>query len=317
MNRNDCDIARDLMPLSIDDVCSAGSQRFLDTHVAECKPCQNVYIRMKAGMPSLKPEPTQEAVALKQGLRWLGRRFKVLWIIIAALVCAIMLLFVAAGVQQMLLNWTSAAPLDTYTVSLYRNDACVNLGLSASFYEQMFNGHQRDDHIIGKTDKDNHTGADNALILTYTVSWFPYQHRQVARSLDEVYGTLTPFKPAGLDSVPIQEGSQLTSVSGWNSDYRYNYALEMQQLCVDDGRLYLADGQTAVQTTTGRTMLLITPGLPVSEIRITDGRDTRTIYTWGDEIPNICADWLDESGLPRSGFLSPSDLDKYQNLIIR
>ena len=46
MNQNNCEIARDLMPLSIDGVCSEGSQRFLDTHVAECKPCQDYFAGM-------------------------------------------------------------------------------------------------------------------------------------------------------------------------------------------------------------------------------------------------------------------------------
>ena len=70
-----------------------------------------------------------------------------------------------------------------------------------------------------------------------------------------------------------------------------------------------------VQTTVGRSLLLLKPGLPVSEIRVTDGKETRTLYTWGDEITNANADWFDENGLPKSGYISPSDYERLKHLI--
>lgn len=101
MNQNErCDIARDLMPLSVDGVCSESSQRFLDEHVAQCPPCQRLYTRMKAGMPALQPEAAHEEQALKQGLKWIGRRFRGLWIALTVLLCAFLLLLIA---------WTNTA----------------------------------------------------------------------------------------------------------------------------------------------------------------------------------------------------------------
>lgn len=311
MNRNDCDIARDLMPLSVDGVCSEGSQRFLDAHVAQCPPCRDTFAQMKAGMPTLQPEPDQEAAALKKGLRYLGKRFKALWITIAALVCAFVLLMTAGGVNQMRMNHTAATPLDAYTISLYRNDALVSMQLSGSFYEQVYNGYKRTDEPTFLPDSNQ-----EALILTYELSWYPYQHKKIADSIEEADASgLTPFKPQGVRTDVIHDGVKLNT--NWKSDYRFTSSLDDDQLCMEDGKLYLIGGKDAAKSTTGRTLLVLLPGMPVAEIRFTDGKNTETIYTWGDEIENIWANRSDENILPESGFLSPSDLDKYADFIVK
>ena len=318
MNRNDCDMARDLMPLSVDGVCSEGSQRFLDDHVAQCPPCRNIFAQMKAGTPTLQAEPTQEAKALRQGLRGLGRRYKALWITIIALACAFVMLLTAAGVQQMLRNYTNNAPLDMYTISIYSNDALVSMGISGSFYEQVYNGFQRDEQFTTLDDSNT-----EAVILTYSVSWFPYQHREIANSLNENTSvnssvtpapTLTPFKSKNTNT---EDAVMELRNPKWNSDYRFTKLLETYQLCVDNGMVYMLDGWDSVVSTSGRTLLVAQPGMPVYEIRVTDGKDTHTIYTRGDEIPNYTAGMLDESGLPQSGIISPSDLERYADFIVR
>lgn len=312
MNQNNCDIARDLMPLSVDGVCSEGSQRFLDAHVAECKPCSDYFSGMKTGnLLSLKMEPTQESKSLKKSLRHMGKRFKALWITIAALVCAFALLLVAAGVNQKLMNHTSATPLDAYTISLYRNDALVSMRLSGSFYEQVYNGFKRTDEPTFLPDSNQ-----GALILTYELSWYPYQHKKIADSLEEGDASgLTSFKPQDVRTDVIYDGAKLNS--NWKSDYRFTSSLDDDQLCMDDGKLYLIGGKDAAISTTGRTLLVLLPGMPVAEIRFTDGKNTETIYTWGDEIENIWANHSDENVLPESGFISPSDLEKYADLILK
>ncbi len=311
MNRNDCDIARDLMPLSVDGVCSEGSQRFLDDHVAQCPPCRDTFAQMKAGIPSLQPEPDQEAAALKQGLRYLGKRFKALWITLMVLVCAFVLLLVAAGVNQMLMIHTAATPLDAYTVRLYRNDALVSMQLSGSFYKQVYNGFKRTDEPTFLPDSNQ-----GALILTYELSWYPYQHKKIADSLEEADANgLTPFKPQGARADVIYDGAKLNT--SWKSDYRFTTSLDDNQLCMEDGRLYLIGGMDAAKSTAGRTLLVLLPGMPVAEIRFTDGKNTETIYTWGDEIENVWDNRSNENALPESGILSPSDLDKYADLIVK
>lgn len=312
MNHNDCDIARDLMPLSVDGVCSQGSQRFLDSHMAECQPCRDYFSGMKAGnLLSLKMEPTQESKSLKQSLRHMGKRFKALWITLIALVCAFVLLLTAAGVNQLCMNHTAATPLDAYTISLYRNDALVSMQLSGSFYEQVYNGFKRTDEPTFLPDSNQ-----GALILTYELSWYPYQHKKIADSIEEADSSgLNPFKQQGGRTDVIYDGAKLNA--NWKSDYRFTSSLDDDQLCMEDGKLYLIGGKDAVISTTGRTLLVLLPGMPVAEIRFTDGKNTETVYTWGDEIENLWANHSDENALPESGILSPSDLEKYDDLIIK
>lgn len=317
MNQNNCEIARDLMPLSIDGVCSEGSQRFLDTHVAECKPCQDYFAGMKTGMLNIQMEPTQESKSLKKSLRHMGKRFKALWITLAALVCAFALLLVAAGVNQMLMNHTEAAPLDMYNINLFRNDALVSTALSGSFYEQVYDGYHRDEYYMTLTDTNK-----DAVILTYYVHWYPYQHKQISKAMDTAVfpdPAPTSFKPMGVDAPLVEDVAVLTGTTGWMSDYRFTTGLEFDALCMDNGQLYMIDGWDSVQTTTGRTLVIPQPGTPVYEVRISDGKETRTIYAaWrGDEITNVSADKFDKNGLPMSGVISPGDLEKYADFIVK
>ena len=313
MNRNDCDIARDLMPLSVDGVCSDGSQCFLDVHVAQCQPCQEYFAGMKNGMLNIKMEPTQEAKSLKRGLHHMSKRIKGLWIALIALACVTVLVLTATYAHSAWWNKTDWAPLDTYAVSIYSNDALVSMSLSGSFYEQVYNGFQQDRYYFALEGDD-----EEQVILTYLVSWFPNQHKKIASAADEVSTSgLSPYQAQGVRADVIYDGVKLNTQ--WNSDYRFTTMLEAEMLCVDNGQLCLLDGWDSVETTTGRTMLVAEPGTPVYEIRLSDGEEIRTIYaSWkGDVIPNYTADMLDEHGLPQSGILAPSDLDKYSDLIVK
>lgn len=312
MNRNDCDIARDLMPLSIDGVCSDGSQRFLDEHVAACPPCQSLYARMKTiQLPEFNAEPNQEAQALKRGLKYLGKRFKALWIALAALVCAFVVLLAIGGVQQMRWHWTADAPVESYRLQLVHDGVSASLRISADFPAQTYNGSGCDVEYV--TDSpDNHTGAPEAVILTYSVSYFPYQAKDILKTVPLVQ-TVQPFQSYTQDTADQEPYNTALHLKG----FLYQGALHNQRLCVEDGKLYLADSLSSALTTTGKTLLVVTPGLPVSEIRCTDGKTTFTAYTWGDEIPPVSEDRYDEYGLPKSGMITPSDLEKYADLIVK
>lgn len=311
MNRNDCDIARDLMPLSIDGLCSEGSQRFLDAHTAECPPCKTLYARLKTlPLPQLQPEPNQEAAALKRGLKHLGKRFKALWIALAALVCAFVVLLVIGGVQQMRWHWTAKAPVESYRLQLVHDGVAASLRIAADFPAQTYNGSGCDVEVV--TDSpENHTGAPEAAILTYSVSYFPYQAKDILKTVPLVQ-TVQPFQSYTQDTADQEPYNTALHLKG----FLYQGALHNQRLCVEDGKLYLADSLSSALTTTGKTLLVVTPGLPVSEIRCTDGKTTFKVYTWGDEIPPISEDRYDEYGLPQSGMITPSDLEKYADYII-
>ena len=46
MNK-DCNIARDLMPLVIDEVASGESKNFVEAHIGDCPPCRDYFEGMK------------------------------------------------------------------------------------------------------------------------------------------------------------------------------------------------------------------------------------------------------------------------------
>ena len=48
--KNNCDMARDLMPLTIDGVASAASQNYVDEHLEECEACRAYLEGMKAAL---------------------------------------------------------------------------------------------------------------------------------------------------------------------------------------------------------------------------------------------------------------------------
>lgn len=277
MNRNDCDIARDLMPLSVDGVCSAGSQRFLDDHVTQCTPCRDALTRMRAGIPALQPDPDQEAAALKRGLRWLGHRFKALWITIATLVCAFVLLLAAGGVQQMLWYWSTDVPLDMSTTAISSTSALVSVTATVPFRSQFFDGQHFE--LETARDADNHTGQPEAVILTYTLFYFPHQLKHHVS--------------------PMPDEKHTTPLAGY-------------RLCHDDGKLYLIDGKEGLVLPDGNHLLLLDPGLPVSEIRIKAGRDSKVIYTWGDTF-EIKPEELTEHNLPISKIMLRKDYEALQN----
>lgn len=278
MNQNNCDIARDLMPLSVDGVCSEGSQRFLDAHVTQCQPCRTIYTQLKAGnLPNLQAEPTDDAQALKKGLRWLGRRFKALGITIAALVCAFVLLLTVAGINQIVWHWVADVPLDMCTTTVGSTSALVYITASYPFLEQHYNGHQLNMEIT--SDEDNHTGRPDAVILTYTLTYFP---------------------------------NQVKDFSSRMPNYRYTTSLNDFDLCRDGNNIYLIDGTEGVTTADGDHLMLLDQGLPVSEIRIKAGKNSKVIYTWGDDF-NIKPEGLTESGLPLSKIMLRKDYEALLN----
>lgn len=276
-NQSNCDIARDLMPLSIDGVCSEGSQRFLDAHLVECKPCNDYFDGMKTGMLNIKMEPTQESKSLKKSLRHMGKRYKALWITLIALVCAFALLLMAAGVQQMLWHWITDVPLEMCSTTVGSTSALVYITASMPFLEQDYNGQQFT--LDAARAADNHTGQPDAVILTYTLTYFPNRVKDFASSFP---------------------------------DYRYTTSLNGYDLCRDGNKIYLIDGMEGIMTAEGDHVMLLDQGLPVSEIRIKSGKETKTIYTWGDDF-NIKPEEIRNDGISFSKIMLRKDYEALLN----
>lgn len=277
--QNQCDIARDLMPLSIDGVCSEGSQRFLDAHITVCEPCRDIFGKMKAGnLPQMEVEPAKEAQALKQGLRWLGRRFRALWIALAGISAAFVLLLVVAGVNQVAWNWITDIPLDQYSTRIHSASPYVSITMSANFLAQDYVGHSLD---IRSADEMgvNRTGQPNAVILTYTLEYYPRQAKNSASHLP---------------------------------DYTFTTGLTSYELCHDGSYIYMVDGMEGVTPSDGKHLMLLDTGSPVSEIRVRAGSEEKTIYAWGDEL-NLYPKALSENGLPTSRIMLRKDYEAWLN----
>lgn len=275
MNRNDCEIARDLMPLSVDGVCSEGSQRFLDAHVAECKPCNDYFAGMKTGILNIKMEPTQESKSLKQSLRHMGKRFKALWITLIALACVVVLVLTAAGINQIYLHQTADVPLNLYGPYLSSSSAIVNLSASCQFNAMAYIDHHVEQKIIGAT-QENLTSQPEAVILTYTLEYYPNQNKNL-----------------GLAS-------------------NFHLTMSEYELCRDGSELYLIGGWDSTTASDGEHLLLVKTGLPVSEIRFQAGDTVKTIYTWGSDF-EILPDKLDDYFYPASRIMLQSDYDEMTN----
>lgn len=119
MNKKECQVARDLMPLCIDGAASEVSRELVVKHVWECEDCAQAYAEMQGHL--LAPKKNQDyldAAARRLHRRRLNRRR--LLVIITALLTAIV---VAAGIlgYQYAVHWSEIPlGLDEYNAILSR-----------------------------------------------------------------------------------------------------------------------------------------------------------------------------------------------------
>lgn len=75
-----CEIIRDLMPLYLDDVCSAETKQVVEEHLDECEECRKYIKQMQTELKIEKPEPVdnlEEKKLLQEGaerMKELGRK---------------------------------------------------------------------------------------------------------------------------------------------------------------------------------------------------------------------------------------------------
>ncbi len=121
MNNNECNVARDLMPLVIDQVASEESRTLVETHAAACESCAQVYNDMLTQTPekSDAAEDNSFSAAMRQLRRTVGwRRIKV---IILSVVITLCVLATGLWVNQILyIDDNRDMPLDWYNVTISR-----------------------------------------------------------------------------------------------------------------------------------------------------------------------------------------------------
>lgn len=91
MEKRDCGIVRDLMPLVIDQVASPASAELVENHIRECEECREVMAQMRAE-PAVKPAETDTSFIrfckkLEREFRW---RRVVVGALAVLLACAIL-----------------------------------------------------------------------------------------------------------------------------------------------------------------------------------------------------------------------------------
>ena len=115
-----CAVARDLMPLQLDGVCSRQSEEFLRRHIAACESCRKAYNALLAAVPAAAPKG--DAQAPTRAFRQFFRRRTVKSTLIALgclLVCAVIGFGVYIGLWG---DKSHALSLSRYEVALYQTD---------------------------------------------------------------------------------------------------------------------------------------------------------------------------------------------------
>ena len=118
--KNNCDMARDLMPLTIDGVASEASQNYVNEHLAECAECRAYLEGMKASLQEDARQAARERedfdrTAARMRHRRLLRRAM---IVLVALAVAVAGLYIAVYFRSMYNTQKIALRADEYSVNL-------------------------------------------------------------------------------------------------------------------------------------------------------------------------------------------------------
>ncbi len=107
----ECGIARDLLPLYVDGLCSEESRAALEQHLQECEGCQACYQRMRAESAEPAPVlPTEEATTrFRRGMRRVRRRWALS--LVAVLVAVPLIFMTVAQVRGDGLCFTNLIPV--------------------------------------------------------------------------------------------------------------------------------------------------------------------------------------------------------------
>lgn len=130
---NNCNVARDLMPLVIDGVASEESKQYVDEHIAECTECAVAYGEMRVILPRANEE--KERAEMEKAAKKL-RRKRIFRVVLAAVLSIAIFIggtFAWNEIEYRLTQDRSQTmTLDEYTARLVQTKAgnvivCVNL----------------------------------------------------------------------------------------------------------------------------------------------------------------------------------------------
>ncbi|MCC8098808.1 MAG: zf-HC2 domain-containing protein [Clostridiales bacterium] len=107
----ECGIARDLLPLYVDGLCSEDSRAALEQHLQECAGCQACYQRMRAesAEPAPVPPEGEASTRFRRGMRRVRRRWALS--LVAVLVAVPLIFMTVAQVRGDGLCFTNLIPV--------------------------------------------------------------------------------------------------------------------------------------------------------------------------------------------------------------
>ena len=152
MNNNECNVARDLMPLVIDQVASEESRMLVETHVSGCEPCAQVYTDMQAQTPEKDDtaEDNSFSAAMRQLRRTVGwRRMKV--IILSVVITLGVLAAGSWGYRYFVEESNRSTPLDWYNATVSRakdGTGLITINCSKGYYNGYGSSSDPDTGII-------------------------------------------------------------------------------------------------------------------------------------------------------------------------
>ena len=253
--KDKCSIARDLMPLVIDGVCSEESSSFVKEHVSQCPPCAEIWGEMKTELPRVaaekeKAELEKAAKAMKK-----KRRKRVFWTVLLSVMAAVVLVFGGSWLYDELTVYSNV-PMskDEVDVKLYKTSD----GTGLIVYDLA-----RDDAVCGQ---GWGYGSNNIADL-----WMYEPYIQLGDERNEnLYG-----------------GYRVYEQGHWTEDgWFYNVDTYEVSVALSQGES-MADGPTAVFDTGAQkdvTYSIIEPEF-VREIWMNYSDGKELLYKHGDEVP--------------------------------
>ena len=260
----DCGLARDLMPLVIDNVCGENSRKFLEEHLESCPECRAAYDKMKSPAPvqetpNEETAAEQEQKALAKSVKKTARRIRRRRILILLMIPVLLLtgILVAKEIHNRLMYVEKPLPMNTYDISLkkYQHYVAMNVNIYNAPGDYMWT-QTHYEVITAQTEN----GLKRAAILTLMPTYCPH------RSWGMEQGHIAAFSLFGhFPEMLYAEGDVLYTIN----DASYDYETHIQG---------------------NNFEMHATLGMPIAQIRVTDGTETHVLYNWGDTIPELTKD---------------------------
>ncbi len=151
-NQAACDIARDLMALEIESLCSPAGAALVGQHVARCDECAQIYQTLRAKTPEpLSPEQGNPSFPQAFGQLLRTIRFRQVMALIAGALLAALMILLCASAYTNLFEWSRKnIPVDAITYTLARmSDGAVLETMDTGRFECLgWEGRYSDDGSI-------------------------------------------------------------------------------------------------------------------------------------------------------------------------